>query len=523
MLKVTLNIFNILVLSDNIFTMFIQNDNIKIMKCLKKLFSIYERSLYMKKLLNFQKFRYNIILLNQHQSQQFGLNINKQNIHDKLFSDIKRRQNRINELARKINEDEEKNCSFTPQINKKIIFNPFQSYTNNISRPSRKINSISYCKNGNNKKKINYKYNPNINSSISYNSSDQNNNYLKNPYDTIDNNNLKNDKYYYLYSFDIPKYVLLQTKNKNKSFSEKNKFRKNSPNKILDKYFKQNHINNHIKKPFYSTSIPENLSLLFSSRLHIDNKKLNNKIVKPKKIKKSIFDNSSSSNYNEKGTNYLTESRTEHLSSINHELNYSKKIIDNKKKLLNQSDNNHLRNGINPYSYSASRKSTYYVSPKSTERNNLITNKNNNYYGTFSNYVEYTRDDYKINPNLRKKKNNDISNKSNNINSVSNLSNYNTTNTNSNNNNKIYSNNRTYNKNLEVERNVVNEKIIYNKDDERLSRRSSNSHMTIQTISDSKLFDLANIYVRTDESLERFRFLNKYHQKRRINSKKKIK
>ena len=117
--------------------MFIQNDNLKIMKCLKKLFSIYDRSLYMKKILNFQKFRYNIILLKQYQSQQFCLNINKQNIHNKLFDGVKKRENHLNELARKINEDEEKNCSFTPQINKKIIFNPFQSYTNNISRPSR--------------------------------------------------------------------------------------------------------------------------------------------------------------------------------------------------------------------------------------------------------------------------------------------------------------------------------------------------------------------------------------------------
>ena len=37
---------------------------------------------------------------------------------------------------------------------KNIIFNPFQNYTNNISQSSRKINSLSYCKNVNNKKKI---------------------------------------------------------------------------------------------------------------------------------------------------------------------------------------------------------------------------------------------------------------------------------------------------------------------------------------------------------------------------------
>ena len=38
--------------------------------------------------------------------------------------------------------------------------------------------------------------------------------------------------------------------------------------------------------------------------------------------------------------------------------------------------------------------------------------------------------------------------------------------------------------------------------------------ITLQTISDSKLFDLASKYVKTDESLERFRFLNKKGKKK---------
>ena len=76
------------------------------------------------------------------------------------------------------------------------------------------------------------------------------------------------------------------------------------------------------------------------------------------------------------------------------------------------------------------------------------------------------------------------------------------------------------NNNLEIQHNVVNEKIINNEyGSERLSRKSSNSQITLQTISDNKLYDFANYYVNSDESLERFRFLNKYNQnkKRRIN------
>ena len=66
---------------------------------------------------------------------------------------------------------------------------------------------------------------------------------------------------------------------------------------------------------------------------------------------------------------------------------------------------------------------------------------------------------------------------------------------------------------MEIQSNVVNERIINNEyKNDKLSRISSNSQMTIQTISDSKLFDIASYYVRTDDSLERFRILNKYNK-----------
>ena len=70
---------------------------------------------------------------------------------------------------------------------------------------------------------------------------------------------------------------------------------------------------------------------------------------------------------------------------------------------------------------------------------------------------------------------------------------------------------------LEIQSKVVNEKIINNEyNNDKLSRKSSNSQITIQTISDSKLFDIASYYVKTDESLERFRILNKYNKNREI-------
>ena len=484
----------IIVISENIFTMFIVNDNLKIMKILKRLFLIYKRSLYLKKIINFHKYQFNINLLKQYQSQKFGFNLNKQNIHDKLYNGLKLKEEKLNELARKYNEEEEKLYSFTPQINNKRIsfnYNPIKLFQNNQILYPMKFNSISY---ENNKINTTYKNYPisltpkqiskSIPKTISRN---------KNPnFNTINSEYTYNEEKYKS-SFDIPNY-LKERKKGNKSFSENNKLRKEIRTPNFTKPY-LNSINdginnhNHPVKTLSSSSISDNLSLLFSSRLNINTKKIYNKKDIPnksKKVKKSLFDNSSSSNLNEKGTNYMTEkgSRTEHLSTLNHELNNSKKLIDKKKKFSSEGLYP-FRTGIIPYTYSTSRKSTNFISPKLTDRNNIIINRSN-YFGTFSNYLNNSRDENKLN---NKRKNTDgTSSKSNNINS------------------------NNYLNTLEIQSNVVNEKIINNEYmNEKLSRISSNSQMTIQTISDSKLFDIASYYVRTDDSLERFRILNKYN------------
>ena len=487
-------------MSDNIFTMFIVNDNLKIMKILKRLLLIYKRSLHIKKIINFHKYQLKINLLKQYQYQKFGFNLNKQNIHDKLFNGLKLKEERLNELIRKYNEEEEKLYSFTPQINNtRIIINPnpiklFQNYP--IQNPM-KFNSIPYENNKENYTNKKYpmsltpkKISKSIPKIISRN--------LNENFNTINSDNTYNEKKY-KYSFDIPNYIKGKKKG-NKSFSENNKIRKIITNPNFTKPYlntlNDGKINYNLPvKTLSTSSISENLSLLFSSRLRIDTKKIYNRKDIPnqsKKVKKSLFDNSSSSNLNEKGTNYMTEkgSRTEHLSTLNHELNNSKKLIDKKKK--NSSENFYpFRTGIIPYTYSTSRKSTYFISPKSTDRNNIITNRSN-YFGTFSNYLDNSRDENKIN---NKRKNTDGTNGSriNNINS------------------------NHYLNTLEIQSKVVNEKIINNEyNNDKLSRKSSNSQITIQTISDSKLFDIASYYVKTDESLERFRILNKYNKNREI-------
>ena len=153
------------------------------------------------------------------------------------------------------------------------------------------------------------------------------------------------------------------------------------------------------------------------------------------------------------------------------------------------------------YIYSNSHKSTHFVSPKTTERNNIITNRSN-HFGTLSNYLENSRDDNKINTQNTIGKNTEGNVNANKLNDI----NFNS-----------YFGNIKNNNNLEIQHNVVNEKIINNEyNNDKLSRKSSNSQITIQTISDSKLFDIASYYVKTDESLERFRILNKYNKNREI-------
>ena len=242
-------------MSDNIFTMFIVNDNLKIMKILKRLLLIYKRSLHIKKIINFHKYQLKINLLKQYQYQKFGFNLNKQNIHDKLFNGLKLKEERLNELIRKYNEEEEKLYSFTPQINNtRIIINPnpiklFQNYP--IQNPM-KFNSIPYENNKENytnkkypmsltpkqisksiPKIISRNLNENFNTINSDNAINTNNNINNN--NTSNNNNVD----YLIFNNDSEEENMIELYKKKKNILKKNepivnKGKKSNPNSFRD-------------------------------------------------------------------------------------------------------------------------------------------------------------------------------------------------------------------------------------------------------------------------------------------------
>ena len=93
----------ILVLADNIFNMFIKNDNNKIINILKRLLFIYERLLKEKKFKYFHKYKLITEIMKKKQMQKFSLSLKKENIFNRLY-DLKKRDKKLNELARKIEE-----------------------------------------------------------------------------------------------------------------------------------------------------------------------------------------------------------------------------------------------------------------------------------------------------------------------------------------------------------------------------------------------------------------------------------
>ena len=285
--------------------------------------------------------------------------------------------------------------------------------------------------------------------------------------------------------------------NKNNS----NKRRTNKPNMIKRKIAPSNNnllINLSDYNSLNSFSSPniDNLSVLFSSRLHREktdyqnnNKGKNTILNLHKRSQRSNIENSSSTNICDKGTNYISEkqSRTEQLSNLNlFDSLQSKK--EKKKNNNNQKKTKEyfytLKSGKIPYNtlypsklnipQSNSSKSTNFLSPrydsqnthernsKRNQRINSSQNMNNNIYLDLSgeSFKKLTTQNY---DDIEKKLNSS--------------------------------------RNLEISQNVVNECII-NNNNNNISRKSS--HVSLQTISDSKLFELANYYVTTDQSFDKF-------------------
>ena len=490
----------ILVLADNIFTMFIQNDNLKIFNIIKNLLHIYERCIKKIKQKYFYKYKITIEVIKKKIKQNFHFTLNRQSIHNKLY-DLKNKEKQINELTKKINNEENKQCSFTPELETKLnniqkyyINHPISAMRNMLEKnknlieesklQSNRVLSITELLKGNNiKKKRNKKI-------------------------IIDNQITQDNHIKKICTLNIPNY--LNKRNKN-IINDRNQFRKiQSSNNLNSNKLKEK----KSFKPSNLTTISGNLSLLFSSRLNNEGKKIEYKKEKKlKKRKNSQINISCSTITNEKGTNYLTGSRTEHLSTLNLE----DKNKNDKRKSYSIDYNENIKTRKIPYSfssrpinnnYSLSNKGNYYFSPRheiSYEKFNIRNNRNN----LLNNYLE--QDDFSKRISLQNTKSKTATIIIEGINTV------NSTIKNNSNCQTIKKNNNE----LEIVSKIVEESII-NKNDNNNNINISNisdekknsNYISLQTISDSKLFDLASQYVNTDESLERFRLLTKIENKK---------
>ena len=65
-------------------------------------------------------------------TQYFYFSLKKQDIYNKLY-DMKKRENNLNEIIKKTNEEQNKQCTFSPKIKSK--FNPIHNYCIITSTP----------------------------------------------------------------------------------------------------------------------------------------------------------------------------------------------------------------------------------------------------------------------------------------------------------------------------------------------------------------------------------------------------
>jgi len=490
-----------LVLADNIFTMFIQNDNLKILKNMNNLLQIYERNLKKIKLKYFYKYKIAIVVIKKNIKQTFFFTLNKQSIHNKLY-DLKKKEKQKNELTKKKNKEENKQYLIIPKLESKLnhiqnyhINNPILTIRNFLEKnkffreesklQSSQFSPITELLKGNNQQK------------------------KKNKKIIIDNQKLNDNNIKKIFTLNIPNY--LNKKNK-KVLKDKNQFRKiQSSSNVNSNILKEKRTNN----PSNLTTISGNLSLLFTSRLKKERKNLDDKKEKKlKKKKNSQINISCSTITNDKGTNYLTGSRTEHLST----LNFEEKNKNDKRKSYSNDYNENIKTRKIPYSfssrpinnnYSSSNKVNYYFSSMheiSYEKFNIRNNRNN----LLNNYLE--NDDFSKRLSLQNTKSKTA---------TIIIEGINTINSTIKNNSNCQTIKKHNNNDLEIVSNIVRENIINKKNENynninqsNNTERKNSNNISLQTISDSKLLDLASQYVKTDESLERFRLLTKIENKK---------
>ena len=144
-------------MSKILFQNFVELDNKKIISTIKRLFIIYHRRMKIKKQNYFFQF------LKATKNYQNCKYIKKENIHNRLYHESKRREKLINELEQKIYQSEEEICTFSPKINnneinfnisllKKKFMNKNESLNNDLIN-NYSLSNINFNGNNFNKKK----------------------------------------------------------------------------------------------------------------------------------------------------------------------------------------------------------------------------------------------------------------------------------------------------------------------------------------------------------------------------------
>ena len=109
---------------------YVENDNKRLVSSIKKIYNFCNKLIYKRK----QKFFYKLcakIYSYKHKEEY--------SIHNKLFNDFKKKQKILNDLEKRIYQDEEEKYTFSPKIN----YNKIKSYNSN-SKIEMKINNRRY-------------------------------------------------------------------------------------------------------------------------------------------------------------------------------------------------------------------------------------------------------------------------------------------------------------------------------------------------------------------------------------------
>ena len=500
------------------------------------MFLIYHKYLWKLKLKYFLIFKYKIYKTKLNQKEKLKYHFQTDNIHDKLYNEYKDLEIKKDELNRKYCKEEAKKYPFFPMINHVNILYPKEIYYNSLSLG--KNNNINYCNNlklSKSNSLISLKQMLNINKNeISKIKKDLN--------IDIQNNNFSMKK-------NIQKLQISKSQKEIPLFIKNNNFKYNNNPKSLEIIINKNNKDKNKPKtrnPLIKRNKTQNsnnllftlndynsLNNLSSINTIIDNltdlsrndckEKINKKneendkkinLNDHKKSQKSIGENSTLTNIGEKGTNYFTEKQSgiEQLSHLNLFEN-----LENKSEFMNNNNkskeffytyktgkvyyNTFYSSNNNIPLQSISNKSTNILSPRIDCQNlnenkiRIQKNKSLNNIDNKNIFLDFSRDESSKKLSIQNSKNKNIiiyekDNKD------------------------IYKKNKK--KNLEISK-VVFEEII---DNNYNNSKKLSSQVSLQSISDSKLYQIANYYITTDESFDKFMIKRKNISSQKILKKK---